>query len=172
MQIDSIARHPSSHPSICALIDKSLAGAATPQEEQTLREHLAACAPCAEHLEATRRVVAGLEGFSFALGPALDSKVLAAVALRAQQLETSRVRRRQMGWGGLLALLLTAVGSLAASRLGSLAGPALHLDPVQMRFGLAAFWITPSLFICLLLLLLPTLHAGLSSKKGFSLWLS
>jgi hypothetical protein len=74
-----------------------------------------------------------------------------------------------MGWGGLLALLLTAVGSLAASRLGSLAGPALHLDPAQMRFGLAAFWITPSLFICMLLLLQPTLHAGLSSRKGFSL---
>lgn len=164
MQTESVSRHPT----FCALIDKSLAGAATPKEEQTLREHLAACAPCAEHLEATRRVVAGLEGFSFAPGSALDSKVLAAVALRAQQLETSRIRRRQMGWGGLLALLLTFVGSLAASRLGSLAGPALHLDPAQMRFGLAAFWITPSLFVCLLLLLLPALYAGLGSRKGLS----
>ena len=162
MQIDS------RHPSICALIDKSLAGAATPQEEQALREHLSACAPCAEHLEATRRVVAGLEGFSFEVGPALDGKVHAAVALRAQQLETSRIRRRQMAWGGLLALLLTAVGSLAASRLGSLAGPALHLDPAQMRFGLTAFWIMPSLFICMLLLLLPAFYAGISGKKGLS----
>ena len=169
MQIDSIARHRSSHPSFCALIDKSLAGAASPQEEQTLREHLAACAPCAEHLEATRRVVAGLEGFSFALGPGLDHQVLAAVALRARQLETSRIRRRQMGWGGLLALLLTAAGSFAASRLGGLAAPALHLDPAQMRLGLTAFWITPSLFICLLLLLLPTFHTGLGSRKGLSL---
>ena len=168
MQTDSVSRHPS----FCALIDKSLAGAATLQEEQSLRQHLAACAPCAEHLEATRRVVAGLEGFSFAPGPATDGKVLAAVTLRAQQLETSRIRRRQMGWGGLLALVLTAVGSLGASRLGSLAGPALHLDPVQMRFGLAAFWITPSLFVCMLLLLLPALHVHLSNKKGFSLWLS
>lgn len=165
MQTESVR-----HPSFCALIDKSLAGAASAQEEQSLREHLAACAPCAEHLEATRRVVAGLEGFSFELGPALDSKVYAAVALRAQQLETSRIRRRQMGWGGLLALLLTAVGSLAVSRLGSLAAPALHLDPAQMRFGLAAFWITPSLFVCMLLLLLPTFHAGLGNKKGLSLW--
>jgi anti-sigma factor RsiW len=163
MQTDS--RHPSS----CALIDKSLAGAASAQEEQSLREHLAACAPCAEHLEATRRVVAGLEGFSFELGPALDSKVHAAVALRAQQLDANRIRRRQMGWGGLLALLLTVLGSLGASRLGSLAAPALHLDPAQMRFGLAAFWITPSVFVCLLLLLLPTLHAGLGSRKGLSL---
>ena len=169
MQIDSIARHRSSHPSFCALIDKSLAGAASPQEEQTLREHLAACAPCAEHLEASRRIVAGLEGFSFDLGAALDGKVLAAVALRAQQLETSRIRRRQMGWGGLLALLLTAAGSFAASRLGGLAAPALHLDPAQMRLGLTAFWITPSLFICLLLLLLPTFHTGLGSRKGLSL---
>lgn len=167
MQTES-ARHPS-FCALCYLIDKSLAGAATPQEEQSLREHLAVCAPCAEHLEASRRVVAGLEGFSFALGPALDSKVLAAVTLRAQQLETNRARRRQMGWGGLLALLLTAVGSLAASRLGSLAGPALHLDPAPMRFALAAFWVTPSLFVCLLLLLLPTLHVGRSSRKGFSI---
>ena len=154
------------------LIDKSLVGAASPQEKQTLREHLVACAPCAEHLEASRRIVAGLEGFSFALGPALDSKVLAAVTLRAQQLETSRIRRRQMGWGGLLALLLTAIGSFAASQLGSLAAPALHLDPAQMRFGLAAFWITPSLFICLLLLLPPASLNQWSSKKGLSLWVS
>ena len=163
MQIDSNARHPS----YCALIDKSLAGAATPQEEQTLREHLAMCAPCAEHLEATRRVVAGLEGFSFALGPALDSKVHAAVALRAQQLEASRVRRRQMGWGGLVALLLTVLGSLGASRLGSLAASALHVDPAQMRLGLTTFWIMPSIFVCLLLLL-PAFHAGLGSRKGAS----
>ncbi len=165
MQTDSNARHPSSHPSICALcylIDKSLAGAATPQGERSLREHLAACAPCAEHLEATRRVVAGLEGFSFGfgVGTALDSKVMAAIARRAQQLETSRVRSRQMGWGSLLALLLTAIGSLAVSRLGGLAAPALHLDAAQMQFGLAAFWITPSLFICLLLLLLPGIGAA------------
>lgn len=156
------------HASFCALIDKSLAGAASPAEEQSLREHLAACAPCAEHLETTRRAIAGLEGFSFALGPALDNKVLAAVAVRAQQLETSRVRRRQMGWGALLALLLTAVGSLAASRLGGLAAPALHLDAGLMRFGLIAFWITPSVFVCLLLLLLPMSLHQWNSRKGVS----
>ena len=167
MQTNSHSQSEARHPSFCGLIDKSLAGAATPQEEQTLRQHLATCAPCAEHLDASRRVVAGLEGFSFALGPALDSKVMAAVALRAQQLETSRIRRRQMGWGGLLALLLTVVGSLAVSRLGSLAGPALHVDPAQMRLGLTAFWITPSVFVCLLLLL-PGFHAGLGTRKGAS----
>jgi anti-sigma factor RsiW len=165
MQTDSHSE--ARHPSFRGLIDKSLAGATTPQEEQTLRQHLAACAPCAEHLYATRRVVAGLEGFSFALGPALDSKVLAAVALRAQQLETSRIRRRQMGWGGLVALLLTILGSLVASRLGSLAAPALHLDPAQMRLGLTAFWITPSVFVCLLLLL-PAFYVEWSGKKGAS----
>jgi anti-sigma factor RsiW len=168
MQTNSHSQSEARHASFCALIDKSLAGAATPQEEQTLRQHLTACAPCAEHLDATRRVVAGLEGFSFDPGPALDSRVHAAVALRAQQLETSRIRRRQMGWGGLVALLLTILGSLVASRLGSLAAAALHLDPAQMRLGLAAFWITPSLFVCMLLLLLPGFHAGSSGRKGVS----
>ncbi len=157
------------HASFCALIDRSLAGVASPAEEKSLREHLAACAPCAEHLEATRRAIAGLEGFSFALGPAMDSKVHAAIALRAQQLETSRIRRRRMGWGGLLALVLTAVGSFAAAQLGGLAAPALHLDPAQMRFGLTAFWITPSVFFCLLLLLLPAFHARTGSRKGLPL---
>jgi len=63
MQIDS-----NRHPTFCALIDKSLAGAATPEEEQSLREHLAGCAPCAEHLDATRRVVSGLRRVASAAG--------------------------------------------------------------------------------------------------------
>jgi anti-sigma factor RsiW len=156
------------HPSFCALIDRSLAGAATAQEEQSLREHLAGCVGCAEHLEATRRGIAALENFSFVIDRSLDDKVLAAVAARAQQLETNRMRRRQMGWGGLLALLLTGGGSFAASRLGGMAAPVLHLAPAQMQFGLTAFWITPSIFFCLLLLLLPALHTGLGSLKGVS----
>ena len=166
MQTDSAARHPS----FCALIDKS-SWPAQPRPPRSNR-----CAntwppvPRArEHLEATRRAIAGMEGFPFAVGPSLDNQVLAAIAVRAQQLETNRIRRRQMGWSALLALVLTAVGSLAASRVGSLAAPALHLDAAQMRFGLVAFWITPSVFVCLLLLLLPaSLHQWSSKEREVS----
>ena len=47
------------------MIDESVAGPV--QEEQSLREHLQACAPCQEYLAATHRVIAGLGGFSFAV---------------------------------------------------------------------------------------------------------
>lgn len=165
MHIDSVAPHES----ICRIIGQSLAGTATAEQEQTLREHLPGCVSCSDHLNTGRRAIAALQGFSFDVDPVLERRVLTALAQRTQQLETNRARRRQMGWGALLALLFTAVGSLAASRLGGLAAPTLHLDPAQLQFGLAAFWITPSLIFCLLLLLLPALQVGLSAKKGLSL---
>ena len=150
------------------IIDKSLAGAASPQEQQTLRAHLATCAACQQYLDASNRAVAALSDFSFAIDPALDSKVLAAIAARAHQLEVASLHRRRLGAASLLALVLTIVGSIAASKLGSLAAPAFHLDPARLHLGLAAFWITPSVLICMLLLL-PGFQSLLGSRKGLSL---
>jgi hypothetical protein len=77
------------HESICHIIDKSLAGGASVQEEQSLREHLLTCAPCGEYLAASNRAIAGLQGFSFDMDPELDRRVLASLAVRAQQLEAN-----------------------------------------------------------------------------------
>ena len=41
------------HQRIRHIIDQSLAGAASSQEEQTLREHLLTCAQCKEYLDAS-----------------------------------------------------------------------------------------------------------------------
>ena len=76
------------HQEIRHIIDRSLVGAASSQEEQTLREHLLTCVACQEYLKASHQAIAGLGGFSFEVNPDLHGRVLAALTLRAQQLET------------------------------------------------------------------------------------
>jgi predicted anti-sigma-YlaC factor YlaD len=161
----------SDHASIRRLIDQSLAGAASaqePQAQQALREHLSTCAACRQHLDLSNRAIAGLGDFSFPLDPGLDSKVLAAVAARAQQLEAAHLQRKRLWTTSCLALVLTIIGSFAATQLGSLAAPVFHFQPAQLHLGLAAFWIAPSVCFCLLFLLLP-MSARFSRKKGLSL---
>ena len=67
MQIDR-------HHEIRHIIDRSLVGEASSQEEQALREHLLTCAPCQEYLNASHRAIAGLAGFSFEVNPDLHSE--------------------------------------------------------------------------------------------------
>jgi predicted anti-sigma-YlaC factor YlaD len=154
------------------VIDQSLAGESLepqdPQAQQALREHLHTCAACQHYLDASNRAIAALGDFSFAIDPALDNKVLASIAARAQQLEAASLHRRRLGTTSLLALALTIVGSIAASQLGTLAAPVFHIDPAQLHLGLATFWIAPSVLICLLLLL-PGFQVVLGSRKGLSL---
>lgn len=157
------------HASIRQIIDQSLAGASLePQAQQALREHLHTCAACNQYLDASNRAIAALGDFSFAIDPKLESKVLDALTQRAQQLEAASLQRRRLWATSLLALVLTVIGSLAALQLGSYAAPAFHIDPAQFHLGLATFWIMPSLFVSLLLLLSPALQAGMSSQKGVS----
>jgi anti-sigma factor RsiW len=156
------------HSRLRNIIDKSLAGAASPQDQQTLREHLPTCTACAQYLDASNRAIASLGDFSFAIDPSLDRKVLAAVAARAQQLQAETTQRRRLWATSLLALILTVAGSLAVSQLGSFAAATFHLQTAPLHLGLATFWITPSVLICLLLLL-PAFQAVLGSRKGLSL---
>jgi hypothetical protein len=155
------------HDQICQIIDKSLAGATSQDQEQILRDHLRACAPCTEYLDASNRAIATLGGFSFDVDPGLDAKVLASLTQRAQELETKPVSRRHMAWVCLIAVLLTAAGSFTASRFGGLVSAVFHLQHAQWQFGLVAFWIVPSLCLCLLFVLLSVSHAG--NEKGLSL---
>jgi hypothetical protein len=152
------------HQQIRQIIDKSLAGAASPQEEQTLREHFRTCAPCQEYLDAGHRVIAGLGGFSFEVNPDLEGKVIAALALRAQQLESRRVKQTALWWG--YAVALTVGGSFAAARFSSLAAAVFHLQAAPLHAGLLAFWTVPSLCFCLLFPILHRLSAGWMIEKG------
>jgi predicted anti-sigma-YlaC factor YlaD len=158
------------HAAICQIIDKSLAGVAMPEEERTLREHLVTCTQCSEYLEASNRAIAGLDGFRFEMDPALESKVMASVAARAQQLEAKHTQRgRLRRWSWLAAVALTVIGSFTALQLGGIAAPVFHVAPAQLQVGLTAFWIVPSFFVCLLFLLLPARSVSRGDEKGFSL---
>ena len=140
------------------VIDKTLAGAVSPEEEQSLREHLPACAQCQEYLNAGSRVVTGLGGFSFEVQPELQVKVLASLTLRAEQLEAAQPSRRRMVWGCIAAVVLLVTGSAVAAQFGNLAAGSLHLQPNQVQRVLMAVWVLPSLCFALLFPLLPLLR--------------
>ena len=95
------------HQRICHIIDRCLAGAASLQEEQTLREHVLTCAQCKKYLDASQRVIAGLGGFSFEVNPDLHGRVIAAIGLRAKQLESQRIKHIPLWWTYSAALMLT-----------------------------------------------------------------
>ena len=156
------------HQEIRYIIDRSLVGAASSQEEQTLREHLPSCVACQGYLKASHQAIAGLGGFSFAVNPDLHRRVLAALTLRAQQLETTRVPQRPMLWSYLAALVLTVAGSFTAARFSGLAGAVFHIDPEPLHIGLLALWIVPSLCFCLLFPVLHRLSVGWTNEKGLS----
>jgi hypothetical protein len=156
------------HQEIRHIIDRSLVGDASSQQEQALREHLLICVACQEYLNASHRAIAALGGFSFEMNPDLDEKVRAALTLRAQQLDTKRVEQRPMLWSYLAALVLTICGSFAAARFSGLAGAVFHLQPALLHFGLLALWIVPSLCFCLLFPILHRLSLGWINEKGLS----
>jgi hypothetical protein len=156
------------HQEIRHIIDRSLVGAASLQEEQTLREHFLSCAECQEYLNASHRAIAGLGGFSFEVNPDLHEKVLAALTVRAQQLETKRIQQRPIWWSYLAALVLTMAGSFTAARFSGFAGAVFHIEPEALHIGLLAVWIVPSLCFCLLFPVLHRLSAGWTNEKGLS----
>ena len=135
------------HHAMRQIIDKSLLDAASAHEQQTLRAHVTTCAPCREYLNTSNRVVAGLAGFSFEVGPELEGKVMASLTLRAQQLEL-----RGEGWPMwriyLAALMLTIVGSFAVARFSGLAVAAFHLQAAPPASGRARI-VDRALFVLL-----------------------
>jgi hypothetical protein len=139
------------HESFEHMIDESLVGGISAESEQSLREHLDTCAPCQEYLSASNRVIAGLGGFSFEVDPALNAKVLASLGRRAQP-----VRRR---WAliSVAAALLTVGGSFVDLQFGELIASVFDIQRMQVRQGLLAFWIVPSLCVLMLFPLLPLL---------------
>jgi hypothetical protein len=145
------------------MIDESLAGPV--QDEQSLREHLQSCVPCQEYLAATNRVIAGLGGFSFEVDPTLNAKVSASLALRAQQIQAAQPGRRRLVFSCMFALMLTAAGSFLDLRVSALIASVFHVQGMQIRQELIAFWIIPSLCLLLLFPILPLLSAAATNQK-------
>jgi anti-sigma factor RsiW len=148
------------------IIDNSLVGEVSPQEQQALRKHLLTCDACQKYASDSRRALVGLNGFSFAPNPDLQSKVHAALDLRAQQLQTTRPNRKRILQISLAALLLTIAGSFGALQVDAPLAVALHLPLVQAQAGLFTFWIAPSWCFALLLPALLLVSARSANKKG------
>jgi anti-sigma factor RsiW len=157
------------HQAMRQIIDKSLVGEASPQEQQTLRKHLIECAACQKYASDSRRAIVSLSGFSFApfaTDPGLQAKVHASLALRAQQLQATQPGRRRIVQVSIIALLLTMVGSLGALHMGSPLAALLHLEPAQAQTGVVALWIFPSLCFAMFLPVLLLLRARSTNAKG------
>jgi anti-sigma factor RsiW len=148
------------------IIDNSLAGEASPVEQQALRKHLLACAECQKYASDSRRAIVSLSGFSFAADPGLTEKVHAALDLRAQQLQAAQPNRKRIVQVSIAALLLTIAGSFAALHMGNPLAAFLHLPPAQAQAGLLTFWIAPSWCFALLLPVLLLVSARSANKKG------
>ena len=153
-------------------IDRRLAGAetgaASGEEARLLEEHLDSCAACAEYLSASQRAIAGLKGFSFAAGPGLNARVVAALQARAEAMEARRASVRR--WVGLsvVAVVLTVLGTVVDLRVGHWAAGLLDLRAGKVQEGLMALWILPSFGLLLLFPLLPLLAAK-RSREGRSI---
>lgn len=154
------------HNSMRHLIDKSLVGEASAQEQQSLQEHLRACTECETYANDGRRAIAGLGGFSFVADPGSQAKVHAALDLRIQQLQAARPNRQRIAQVSIIALLLTIVGSFGALHVGNPLAAILHLPLAQAQAGLFTFWIVPSWCFSLLLPVLLLFSAKSANKKG------
>ncbi len=144
-----------------ARIDRSLAGAGTVEDERALAEHVGSCTACAEYLSASRRAVAGLKGFSFEAGPGLNARVVAAMRVRAEELEA---RRRWMRLS-VVALVLTVLGTVVDLWVGRWAAAFFGLPSAEVHHGLMALWIMPSFGLLVLFPLLPVLAAKRSGES-------
>jgi hypothetical protein len=154
------------------MIDESLAGAISAEKEQSLREHLATCAPCLEYLSASNRVIAGLSGFSFELTPTLNARVLAALKLQAQQVRTAQPGRRRFRcqhnvrfkvWTAFaVALSMSITGSALVYQVAKLLTVPMHFDTVQVEAGVLVFWLLPSFCAALCLLAAPGKNRGIA----------
>ena len=140
-------------------IDRSLAGAGTPEEQRLVAEHVVGCVGCAEYLSASQRAVAGLKGFSFEAGLGLNAKTMAAIRARAAEMEARRERVRRWVGLGVVALVLTVLGTVVDLRVGRWVAGFLGLPSIEVHHGLMALWVLPSFGLLLLFPLLPLLSA-------------
>ena len=160
------------HESFQRMIDESLAGAISAEKEQSLREHLATCAPCLEYLSTSNRVIAGLSGFSFEVNPTLNARVLAALKLKAQQDRATQTGRRRFMrqhnepfklWAAFAgALSMSIAGSALVYQVAKMLTVPMHFDTAQVQAGVLVFWLLPSFCASLCLLAAPGENRGIA----------
>jgi predicted anti-sigma-YlaC factor YlaD len=147
------------------LIDEMLASGTPIEQNRFLGEHLHSCASCAEYLNISSRAIASLGGFSFAVDPMLQEKVFASLSQRAQQLEGAPRSRPRWALISVAAVALTLGGSFIDLQFGGVIASVFDIQRMQVRQGLLAFWIVPSLCILLLFPLLPLLSKASTYRE-------
>jgi hypothetical protein len=153
-----------SHSTARGIIDASFVSELSVQEERLLMDHLRDCVVCQEYRNIGARTVSSLKGFSFEVDPDLNAKVFASLTARAQQLEATRPARKEMLPSFLAALAFTVIGSFVASRFASPLAAVFHVQQAQVQLGWLAFWVLPSLFLSMLVPVLPRLSGGWNRK--------
>ena len=160
------------HEGFQRMIDESLAAAISAEKEQSLREHLATCAPCLEYLSASNRVIAGLSGFSFEVNPTLNARVLAALRLQAEEgrgilaRDTGTMRQHSVpfkNWAAFaVALSMSFVGSALVYQVAKLLTVPMHFHTAQIQAGVLVFWLLPSFCSALCLFAAPRENRGIA----------
>jgi hypothetical protein len=110
-------------------------------------------------LSASRQAIAGLKGFSFEAGLGLNARVAAAIRARAEEMDARRERVRRWVGLGVVALVLTVLGTVVDLRVGRWAAGFFGLSSIEVHHGLMALWILPSFGLLLLFPMLPLLSA-------------
>jgi hypothetical protein len=95
------------------------------------------------------------------MDPTLNVRVIASLRLPAQQVQAAQPGRRRWALISVAAVVLTMSGSFVDLQFGDLIASVFDIQRMQVRQGLLAFWIVPSLLVLLLFPLLPWL-----SKAG------
>ncbi len=156
------------HNDMRQIIDKSLVGEASPEEQQALRKHLLACAACQKYASDSRRAIVSLSGFP---SPSPQTPACRQRSTPPSICAHSNCTPRSpaAGASSRSASSLFCSPSSAPSahwHIGSPLAALLHLEPAQMQTGVVALWVLPSLCFSLVLPVLLLLSARSAKAKG------
>jgi hypothetical protein len=141
------------------LIDQARVAGISQEEESWLKNHTIGCTQCRAYAEITARVIQGLGSFSFDMDPGLAAHVQKEITRAA---ETAAVRlfvRRRFLASGMIALLLTSIGSLASWEVGELLAAHIQIVPWLWKTGVV-LWSLPSLCVAFVLIFVWRYLAG------------
>ena len=155
------------HEEIRLLIDKSLGGDISREEEKSLLEHLRFCQTCQEYKSSVSTVVSAFDGFAFEVTPELNTKVHRSLQQLIQKMEAGKMEQRHMRIASFSAFLLSFLGSSVVWQVSDFLAARLQLSPGAMEIGLLLLWVAPSLLISLLLPVIPSL-LNRQAQKGWA----
>jgi hypothetical protein len=146
------------------LIDQAGVAGISQQEESWLRNHAIGCPECQAYAESTARVIQGLGSFSFDVDPELAAHVQKAITRAAETAAVRRFVRRKFVVAGMIALLLTSIGSLATWEVGGLVAAHARILPSLWKTGVV-LWSFPSLCVAFVLIFAWPYLAGNSNEE-------